>query len=201
LYKGIAMVSLDIIITIIILAFDFIISLWDAYASGYNICLIKKQDRQGFEKIASYAGLGLAFVGITYVLIIIISFVAYFLGYVTIGVVTIALNYNFLIFGLLIIGFGIVVTIQSILQAIQRKKPMDIIIAIFNSLMIVYDIYIYASGFEQAMSTIKTATRYEDESVVVIFLASITIAFFLVYATYKEGYKKASEKLDSKKQQ
>ncbi|MGC9099348.1 MAG: hypothetical protein ACP5HW_02250, partial [Candidatus Micrarchaeia archaeon] len=64
------------IFAIIILAFDFAISIWNAYASGYNIGLIKKRRTSTFSKAAAYSGLGLAFVGITYVLVVVLSFVA-----------------------------------------------------------------------------------------------------------------------------
>ncbi len=66
---------LDLLIVAIFILFDFFISLWDAYASGVNKGVIEKNAFTGiFTKIVVYAGLGIAFAGMTYVLIIILSF-------------------------------------------------------------------------------------------------------------------------------
>ncbi len=58
------------LLTLLILLFDVIISIWNAYASGYNIGLLRKNNGGGFNEVASYAGLCLAFAGIVYVMIV-----------------------------------------------------------------------------------------------------------------------------------
>jgi hypothetical protein len=110
---------IGIIIALLILVFDFAVSIWNAYASGYNIGMLRKSGKGGFTKVAAYSGLGLAFVGITYVLIVVLSFIAYAFQYVSIGVVEYVLALDFLVFGLMIIGFGLMVMIQSIIP--QQK--------------------------------------------------------------------------------
>ncbi len=172
------------------LLLTFAISLWNAYASGYNIGLVRKNNISGFQKYASYSGLGLAFVGMTYVLVIVLSILAYILGYVGISTVSTALALNFLVFGLLIIGFGIMVTIQSITIAYQRRSFWSILIAVWNTFAIIFDVYAYASGFKQA-TTMISGNRRQQGNAVVIILAAALIAFFIVHSVYKRGLDKA----------
>ena len=56
--------SLLPLLEILLLVLTFAISMWNAYASGFNIGLVRKNNVQGFQKYASYSGLGLAFVGV-----------------------------------------------------------------------------------------------------------------------------------------
>ncbi|MGC8687640.1 MAG: hypothetical protein ACP5RM_02995 [Candidatus Micrarchaeia archaeon] len=181
------------IIAALILIFDFVISVWDAYASGYNIGILRKADKGSFSLVASYAGLGLGFVGITYVMIIVISLLAYAVGYVGPGVVEYAMAFNFLVFGLLIIGFGTVITIQSIMVAAKRRNFMSIFLAIYNTIALVWDIAIYAEGFRSAVGILK-GDRNDRGNAMIIVLAAVLVAFFITHAAYKRGLKKAEMK-------
>lgn len=175
----------------LLLIFDFVISIWNAYASGYNIGMLRKLGKGGFSRAAAYSGLGLAFAGMTYVLIVVLSFIAYALGYVGIGVVDYALAFNFIVFGLMIIGFGIMVTIQSIIIAVHRKSFGSIIIAIWNTFAIVFDIASYVEGFRASVNMLK-ANKSDRANALVIVLVAVLIAYFITHAMYKHGLKKAS---------
>ncbi|MFI5412598.1 MAG: hypothetical protein ACHQX1_01775, partial [Candidatus Micrarchaeales archaeon] len=175
------------ILDILILILTFAISIWNGYASGFNIGMCRKNNIEGFQKYASYSGLGLAFVGMTYALVIVLSILAYYTGYIDIGTVEAALSINFLVFGLLIIGFGIMVTIQSILIAAQRKSFWSILVAIWNIFAMIVDIASYISGFKEATSMLGGQNRRDQGSAVMIVLIAILISFFIVHAAYRFG--------------
>ena len=128
------------LLTLLILLFDVIVSIWNAYASGYNIGLLRKSNGGGFNEVASYAGLCLAFAGIVYVMIVVLSYLAYFFDYVTEDTVNFALSLDFIVFGVLIIGFGFVIAIQSIIIASQRRNFWSILTAIYNGFVEILDI-------------------------------------------------------------
>jgi len=181
---------IGLIVAILILVFDFVISIWNAYASGYNIGMLKKSRKGGFTKAAAYSGLGLAFVGITYVLIVVLSFIAYAFQYVSIGVVEYVLALDFLVFGLMIIGFGFMVTIQSIIVASNRKSFGSIAIAIWNTFAEVFDIASYAESFRGTLQIIKS-NREDRGNAYVIIIIALLIGYLITHAAYKHGINKA----------
>ncbi len=185
------MASLSTLLTILLLVLIPIISAWNAYASGINIGRIRKNNIQGFSKYAAYSGLGLAFVGMTYFLLIVISVLAYGLGYIDASTVNVALSVDFLVFALLIIVFGIMVTIQSVIVAYQRRNFMSIFIAAYNIFAVIWDIYAYASGFRQAASVVANSTRKNRGNVFVLVVAAVLIGYFVTHELYKKGLQKA----------
>jgi len=178
------------ILDILILLFDFVISIWNAYASGYNIGLLRDSDDGTFKKIASYSGLGLAFAGMVYVLIVVLSFLAYFFDYAAEDTVTFVLSLDFLVLGVLIIGFGFVIAIQSIIIATQRRDFRSILTALYNGFAEILDIASYVSGFKEAMQTAGGNKKGEGNAIVIIIVA-VLIGFFVIFAAYKHGYNKA----------
>ena len=114
--------GLGLIITIIIIAFDFLISMWDAYAGGYSLGMMNKNgDSSKFRKVSAYAAVGLGLVGATYVMAIVIGFIAYYLAYISLSTLEFVLSFDFIFLGILIIGFGFIITIQSIIIAAKRR--------------------------------------------------------------------------------
>jgi len=178
------------IITILILVYDFAISIWNAYASGYDIGMLKKSGKGGFMKAAAYSGLGLAFVGMTYVLIVVLSFIAYALQYVSIGVVEYVLALDFLVFGLMIIGFGFMITIESIIVAANRKSFGSIAVAIWNSFVEGFDIGSYVKNFKGTLQIIKSDREGGGDAYIIIIIA-LLIAYLITHAAYKHGINKA----------
>ncbi len=182
--------GISTILTILIIVVDLLISLWNCYAAGYNIGILsKRKKKSNFAKIASYSGLLLGYVGLAYVFSIIIGFIAYYLGYIGIGVFSGLLSFSFLVFGILIIGFGLLVTIQSIIIAIEKPNIWNILIAIYNVFAESFDIFAYAEGFSEATSVVKR--EGENLDVYALLIVAVLIAFFVGHASYKHGYKKA----------
>ena len=181
---------IGIIIAILILVFDFVVSIWNAYASGYNIGMLKKSGKGGFTKAAAYSGLGLAFVGITYVLVVVLGFIAYAFQYVSIGVVEYVLALDFLVFGLMIIGFGLMITIQSIIVAANRRSFGSIAVAIWNTFAEVFDIASYVESFRGTLQIIKS-DRDDRGSAYLIIIIALLIGYIITHAAYKHGINKA----------
>ncbi|MCL4387820.1 hypothetical protein M1567_01555 [Candidatus Marsarchaeota archaeon] len=181
-----------IIITVLIVAFDFLISMWDAYAGGYSLGMIKKNgDQSKFRKISAYAAVGLGLVGATYVMAIIIGFIAYYLAYISLSTLEFVLSFDFIFLGILIIGFGFIITIQSIIIAAKRRSAGSILIALFNSFIIAFDVYMYVTAFSESLSVIKRTGRRSQGNGLMIVLMAALIAAIIVHAAYKHGYKKA----------
>jgi hypothetical protein len=182
------------LLLVLLLIVDIVISLWNAYASGYNIGMIRKSKAKAgaLTRAAAYSGLGLGFAGIAYVLIMAISYIAYALGYVGAGVVSYAASLNFLVFGFLIIGFGLMVTIQSIAIAVKKRSLFSIVIALWNVFAEVWDIASYVQGFKEATGVIR-GNRNSRNGAIEITLISVLLAFFITHAAYRHGLNKAMD--------
>ena len=181
------MVDLSVVLLIGIVALDFVISIWNAYASGVTIALLRGQSGRSLLRVAAASGLGLAFAGMAYAMLIVFSFVALYLNYLTSADVDVVLAFDFLVFGAMIIGFGLVVTAQSLAIAYRKRSLGSIAISGWNVFAEVWDIAIYAQGFRAAYGTLGGA-RGRVNLYAVILLA-ILVAFFITYAAYRHGVK------------
>jgi hypothetical protein len=181
------------ILTILVLALDFGLSIWNAYASGLNVGTLQREGGGSWLRVVAYSGLGLAYSGVSYVMLIVVGYAAYALGYVTADVANGVLGLDFLFFGLLIIGFGLMVTIQSIIVAFRRRSFGGIAIAIWNVFAEIWDIASYAEGFGEAVSIVRGAgsDRQDETSIVLIVIVALLIAYFIAHAAYIHGKRKA----------
>jgi len=181
------------ILTVLILAIDFGLSIWNAYASGMNIESLRRGGGSSWLEAVAYSGLGLAYAGATYVMIIVIGYAAYAFGYVSSDVVDAVLGLDFLVFGVLIIGFGLMITIQSIIVAVRRRSLGSVIVAAWNIFAEIWDIAGYVEGFSEAVSMVKGVGRDErdETSLILIVIVALLIAYFIVHAAYINGRKKA----------
>ena len=181
------------ILTVLILAIDFGLSIWNAYASGMNIESLRRGGGSSWLEAVAYSGLGLAYAGATYVMIIVVGYAAYAFGYVSSDVVDAVLGLDFLVFGVLIIGFGLMITIQSIIVAVRRRSLGSVIVAAWNIFAEIWDIAGYVEGFSEAVSMVKGVGRDErdETSLILIVIVALLIAYFIVHAAYINGKKKA----------
>ncbi|HEV2231680.1 MAG TPA: hypothetical protein VGS18_05800, partial [Thermoplasmata archaeon] len=104
------------------LVLDFVFSLWNAYASGLSWSLVRNLPGQRFAKVSAIAGVGLAFAGISYVLTLVLSYLAVVVGALSLGEFLFLASFDFLVFGAMIIGFGLVVTAQSVAIAYRQRN-------------------------------------------------------------------------------
>lgn len=188
--------SLADILVIVILIFDFGISIWDAYASGYNIGMLRKQQNtSGFTVAAAWSGVGLAFAGITYVLLVVLSYLGAYLGYIDPNTAAAVLGFDELVFGLMIIGFGLMITIQSIIIAAKTKNIWSILIAAMNTIFEVLNIITYIETFQQSVQMVKgiAGNRRDEQNFAILVILAVIIGYFITQAAYKRGEKKAND--------
>jgi hypothetical protein len=181
------------ILTVLILVIDFGFSIWNAYASGLNVETLRREGGSSWLQAVAYSGLGLAYSGASYVMIIVVGYVAFAFGYISSEVVGDVLGLDFLLFGLLIIGFGLMVTIQSIIMTFKRRNFGSIAVAVWNTFAEIWDIASYAEGFGEAVSLVKgTGGDERDEtSLILVVIVALLIAYFIVHAAYIHGKRKA----------
>lgn len=193
------MVDLSTVLLVVILAIDFVFSLWNAYASGLTWTLLRGHPGNRFAKAAAIAGMGLAFAGITYVLLIGIAFLALLASLIAVGDFVFLVSFDFLIFGAMIIGFGLVVTAQSVAIAYRERNWGSIAVSAWNVFAEVWDIAIYAQGFRTAAS----AVRSERGRVNVYALLAIAVAvgFLITFAAYLQGVRKAERSIEASPRQ
>lgn len=181
------------ILTILILVLDFGLSIWNAYASGLNLETLRREGGSSWLRAVAYSGLGLAYSGASYVMLIVVGYAAFVFGYISSNTVDAVLGLDFLLFGLLIIGFGLMVTVQSIITAYKRRSFGSIAIAVWNTFAEIWDIASYAGGFSEAVSLVKgTGGDERDEtSLIIVVIVALLIAYFIVHAAYIHGKRKA----------
>ena len=177
---------------ILIVIFDILISIWNAYNAGKALEYMKLNNIESdWPRMVAYSTLILSFAGAAYGNASLLSIVAYYLGYIDIYTLLGVLSFSFLVFGFLIILFGIVVTINSIIVASKTKRFFDIFIAIYNSIAVIWDIYSYIEGFSTAFSILRNQFANEERNsqgvFVLIIIAAVLIALFMVYGVFKYG--------------
>jgi len=177
---------------ILIVIFDILISIWNAYNAGKALEYMKLNNIESdWPRMVAYSTLILSFAGAAYANTSLLSIAAYYLGYIDIYTLLGVLSFSFLVFGFLIILFGIVVTINSIIVASKTRRFFDIAIAIYNSIAVIWDIYSYIEGFSAAFSILRNQFGNEERNsqgvFVLIIIAAVLIAIFMVYGAFKYG--------------
>ena len=180
------------ILYILIIIFDILISIWNAYNAGKALEYMKLNNIDSdWPRMVAYSTLILSFAGASYGNASLLSIVAYYLGYINIYTLLGILSFSFLVFGFLIILFGIVVTVNSIIVASKTKRFFDIFIAIYNSIAVIWDIYSYIEGFSTAFNILRNQFSNEERNsqgeFVLIVIAAVLIAVFMVYGAFKYG--------------
>ncbi|HEV2165510.1 MAG TPA: hypothetical protein VGS23_00805 [Thermoplasmata archaeon] len=185
------MADLATILLLATLILDFVFSLWNAYASGENWALVRNLRGQRFTKACAVVGALLAFAGISYVLVIAISYAALVVGVLAIGEFLYLASFDFLVFGAMIIGFGLVITAQSVAVAYRQRKFGDIAIAAWNVFSEIWDISIYAEGFHDAAGTVSG--ERERVNVYAIIAVAVGIAFLITFVAFRHGARKVED--------
>lgn len=189
------MVDTSTLVLVAILLFDFVVSLWNAYASGVVWGLLRRQPGRTFEKVCAVAGVGLAFSGMAYATTIVLSWVALQVGFLAIWDFLYLVSFDFLVFGAMIIGFGLVVTAQSVAIAYRQRNFGSIAVAVWNTFAEVWDIAIYVQGFQTAAGVLK-GDRRDRANVVAILAVAIAVALIITYFAFRQGLNKAAGAID-----
>ena len=181
-----------LIIYVIILIIDLLISIWNSYNSGRALEIMKIENIESdWPRMVAYSALILSFAGAAYADLGILSLIAYYLGYIDSYTLISVLSFSFIVFGFLIIIFGLVITVDSIIAAYKTKKLSSILIAIWNSIATIWNIYSYIEGFSYAFQTLRGFISSDERNsqgvFIALIIAAVLIAIFLVYGAYKYG--------------
>ena len=194
------MVDTSLVILALILVFDFVVSLWNAYASGVTWGLLRHQPGQRFSKACAIAGLGLAFAGMAYATTIVLAWVALLIGFLAPWDFVYLVSFDFLVFGAMIIGFGLLITVQSVTIAWRQRNFGAIAVAAWNTFAEVWDIATYLQGFQTAASVLKGG-RQDRGNVLAVLLVAVSIALLVTYFAFRAGLRKAQGAIDQSPQQ
>ena len=194
------MVDTTYLLLAAIIVFDFVVSLWNAYSSGVIWGLLRNQPGHTFEKICAIAGLGLAFAGMAYSTTIILSWVALEVGFLAIWDFVYLVSFDFLVFGAMIIGFGLLITVQSVAIAYRQRNFGSIAIAAWNTFAEVWDIATYVQGFQTAAQVVK-GERRDRANVTAILAVAVAIALIITYFAFRQGLRKSEGAIAESPQQ
>jgi hypothetical protein len=183
-----------------ILVFDFVVSLWNAYSSGVIWGLLRHQPGHAFEKTCAIAGLGLAFAGMAYATTIVLSWLALLIGFIAVWDFLYLVSFDFLVFGAMIIGFGLLITVQSIAIAYRERNYGSIAIATWNTFSEIWDIATSVQGFQAAASTVK-GDRSGRANVTAILVVAVSIALLVTYFAFRAGLRKSEGAIDQSPRQ
>ena len=186
------MADFQLILLVLILAVDFVLSLWNAYAAGLTWAHVRNRPGQRFTKGCAVAGVGLAFTGISYVTLIGVAFAALLVGTLGPSDFLYLVDLDFLVFGLLLIGFGAVATAQSIAIAYRRRNFGALAVAAWNVFAEVWDLTIYAEGFRDAAAVVGRGDRNRI-NVYALVAVAVGIAFLLTYIAFRHGARRGEQ--------
>ncbi len=181
------------LLTIIILIFDFVISIWNSYSAGLSYGMLKRNGGPAWAYLSPILGLSLGLVGGIYVTSIVIGFIGYFFGFVDPGTVDLLFAYNFLVTGLLIVVLGIGVTIQSIYVAAKRPTFWSVTGAIFNTFASIWNVFVYMKNFGPVESLINQERQNERDSnlgtLIVLAVIVVVLGILMAYVSFNAGMK------------
>jgi hypothetical protein len=169
----------------IIVVIDVAICLWDSFASG----ILWGHAKTGAEKVIAAAALIVGVVGMLYVVVL----VAVLLGYLPEDFL-IAEN---VILGIPLVCAGLVITIDGWRQTLKYKKWWMILISLWNSFAMIWDIIVIVRSLSEFGGALKGIAKFGEDSPgsvrVIIFVAIaaaaagiLAVALFIAGKDYAE---------------
>lgn len=174
----------------LVIVIDFALSLWNAYASGLIWGLLRNQPGRTFSKVCAGAGLGLAFAGMAYATLIVLGYVALVVGFLAVWDFLYLASFDLLVFGGMIIGFGLVITVQSVTIAYRKRSFGSIAVASWNVFAEIWDIATYAEGFKDASAVLR-GDRRDRTNLYAIVAVAVGVALLITYVAFRQGLRKA----------
>ncbi len=170
-----------------------VISVWNAYASGYNSVLLRNYEGKfaEFFRLANSFGIVLAFAGATYYTAVILALLGTSLGYVDPLAANALLSLNFLVLGGLLLVSGVVIAIESIIVAYYRRNLLDIAVAGWNILAVLWDAWVYFTNFGRALSVWESSSDNARGNALILLALAAIIGVVITYAAYRLGVERA----------
>lgn len=175
---------LGLLLSIIFLIIDIVFSVWNSYNSGKIYAY-----RKGLGGVVYTLG---GFLPMSYVFVIIITFIFAYLGYLSASDITFLLGFSFLFFGLAFIMWGVIATAFSFIATVRGRSWTAGFITIWNAFATIWDAVTYISSFLSAWKSIRRAVDSSDFSIldiIAIIAIAVGIGFAISYVAFKEGLK------------
>jgi len=187
---------------LIVAIFDIILSVWNAYASGYNSIILRKAEERNITDwkvtlftLANQFALVLAFAGATYGTALLLGYFLTAIHYISYQTLIALYSLNSLVFGGLIVFTGIVIAIQSIVSAYYSRRAIDIVTALYNTIVSIWNVLTYISNFESLLSAYRSSDEEDRNRALIILALAAIIGIVLTFYAYQLGRKKAIREL------
>ena len=188
---------MDILILVVAII-DIILSIWNAYASGYNSIILRKAEERNIIdwritlfSLANQFSLVLAFAGATYGTALLLGYILTLTHHISYQTLIALYSLNSLVFGGLIVFTGIVIAIQSIVSAYYSRRAIDIVTAIYNTIVSIWNVVTYVSNFENLLSAYQSSEEEDRNRALIILALAAIIGIVLTFYAYQLGRKKA----------
>jgi hypothetical protein len=188
-YSKSFLISIDLL-TAIILAINFVISIWNSYAAGFNIGMQRRAQGPWWLKIYPVLGLSIGIAGEAYVLTIVIAIIANANGLIGDSTVAVLLAYNFLVLGGLITILGIGITIQTVYITLKHPTFWGAAGSIYNVFASIWNVFNYVRNFGVAANLIKEEEKEGSSNqgaVVILAVIAVLVAVLLSYIAFHAG--------------
>lgn len=186
------------LLSIIILAVDLVISVWNSYSAGLSYGMLKRNGGPRWAYLSPILGVSLGLVGGIYVTAIVVGFLGYGFGLVDLATVDVLFGYDALITGGLVVALGIGVTIQSIYISIRRPSFWNVATAIYNTFASLWNVFAYMRDFGPLESLISYERQSERKSnlavLIVLAIIVVLLGVFLSYVSFNAGRNHGQER-------
>lgn len=128
----------------------------------------------------------------SYMVLLALTLILGYLGYLTLSTFTFLFSLSFLFFGLTFIIWGIIATVTSALAFSRNRSWASGLITVYNAVVTVFDAWEYIKGFLSAWKSARRAIDSSDFSiidVIAIVGLALTIGFVVTYVAFKQGMK------------
>ncbi|AWR97834.1 hypothetical protein DFR86_09965 [Acidianus sulfidivorans JP7] len=176
--------NLFLLLDIIFLIVDIFISIWNSYNSG-KIAGYRRTLGRVFYVLGG-------FLPMSYVFIIVITFILSYFGYVSFSSALFLLAGSYLFFGFAIIIWGVIATYYSFVSTVKNRSWLSGFITVYDAFATIFDAWDYITSF---FSNVRAARKAIDSSdfsiidVVIIIVTGLAVGFLVSYAAFKEGLK------------
>jgi hypothetical protein len=173
---------LGLIFAILIVVIDVVISLWNSYNSG-QIYATNKALGSIFYTLGG-------FFPMSYMVTLLITFIAGYLGYISLSTFQFLFSFSFLFFGLTIVIWGVIATVTTGMAALKTRDWKAGLLTVFNAIVTVLDAWEYISGFYSAWKEVRRSIDNSDFSVLdvlAILALAVGIGFVVTYVAFREG--------------
>jgi len=187
------------LVWVLLLVWNFCVSVWDSYAAGYNLKLLENETGalNIILRIGSFSALVIGFVGSTYIFVSVAGIIAYLTNYLSDAALLLLFDLTFVVGGAVLVFFGIIVTIESVVLAAKTHESMSIFASIYNTMASIWNTSLYIREAPAAIAQIGSEfSSHERDNelaiIVLIVIVSVIASMIVSYLAFKAGVRRAS---------